>query len=250
MPGIISKPLSYYVDLLNNNIDFSIARYFDGEWNIITGRRELPHRTGGGHLYFPKLKKDLYDSVVSSHLHEHYYYGTWYRITSGDYTSQFCIKHNLKIKWYDGYIFHSSLMEGKIFPFIEALRKRKVIFIGPDSLRCTEKLFPIEHYVSIIERDCYMQKEDMIERTVNVAFPGAVVLVHASLAGKVVVYELYKVLQNDCTIIDTGSIWNIFCENSRMRGWWRKLKDNNPEKFQSIYNSNLGLNPDGSVRNS
>jgi len=242
MPSIERYTLEHYVRLINSNTNFSLARYFDGEWNIITGRRGLPDRTGGGHLYFPRLRRDLYESIVKPHTDPQYYYGTWYNIAlSGHYSSQFCIDNNVKIKWYNGYIMHSSSMEGQLFPLIKALRNREIIFVGPESLRNAESLFPIKHYIPIIERDCYTQKDDMVKRTIKVSTKDSVILVHASLAGKVVVYDLFKSLGTKCTIIDAGSIWNIFCDKANMRGWWKKLKDSNPKRFKLLYNSNLGI---------
>lgn len=221
-----------------------MARYFDGEWNSITARRQHPERTGGGHLYFPKLRDDLCQSILKPHQEECYIYGTWYAIESpGHFSHVFCKHNQIKIKWYDGYIFHDALMKGTLFPLIDALRKKSIIFVAPPSLREIDKsVFPIDHYVEIIERDCYLQKEDMIARTLRLKCRGKVISVHASLAGKVIVYELFKHLKDSCWIIDFGSIWNIFCEGTRLRGWWRQLLDKDPKRFHELVNLNLGIN--------
>jgi len=241
-PYIVNNELSHYVRLLNANIPFSMARYFDGEWNIITGRRGFPNRTGGGHLYYPQLANDLKQSVLNPHSSEQFYYGTWMNIAKPHFSRQFCLDNNIPITWYDGYIFHQALMEGKLFPLIDAMRRKEIVFIGPPSLREVEKcLFPCKHYVEIIERDCYVQKKFMIKEGIKYATKNCVIAVHASLGGKVIVYELFKHLKETCFIIDFGSIWNPFCEDSRMRGWWRKTMDNDMGKFYQLLKMNLGL---------
>ena len=239
---IADEPLKFYVDLMKEGKLFSMARYFDGEWNSITGRRGYPLRTGGGHTYFPALKNDLCESILKPHIHPLYFYGTWYAIQqSGNFSNVFCTHNDININWHNGYIYHDASMKGNLFPLIEQLRNKKIIMIGPDSLRSAEdRLFKYEHYIRTEDRDCYLQQDSLVDQTLDVAFDGCLIAVHASLAGKSIVYKLYSHLKDSCYIIDFGSIWNVFCPDAKPRGWWRKKLESDPRSYNNIISRNLG----------
>lgn len=206
-----SKPLDYYINLLKNDIKFSLTRWGDGEWNCAMGKTG---RNCDKHEYFPAMRNQLIDALIHD---RGYFKATWPLSEEmiGNNIKQirlFC--ENLGINlvgWHDASVIEYGATTGLIGPMIEQLEKMNFVIVSEPRKR---KL-SIKHvdFVEVPLVNCYLKKdiikEDIID-LVNYGYDNIVFGFSASMATNVIIDELYPIIGKDCWMIDFGSIWDPF----------------------------------------
>ena len=136
---ISNLPLSHYVSLLRDNKPFSFSRWGDGEWQCIMGKT---FTNADGSLFDNKLREDLLHVLENN---KPYYHGMLNIVFDRlDYVPA------TEIKWYDGDVMLRACLEGELWPMIEQIRKRTVMYIGNHRLtRLTDNFFDIKIYREI-----------------------------------------------------------------------------------------------------
>jgi len=92
-----TKDPIYFIDKLENDEYFSIARYNDGEWHCMRDREDRPKRSVVNcdkHRYFPELQQELLKAVTSEDNAKH----------SEDEKYFFQASLYWQPPWYDDYI--------------------------------------------------------------------------------------------------------------------------------------------------
>ncbi|MCU0608948.1 MAG: hypothetical protein MUF22_04175, partial [Chitinispirillaceae bacterium] len=150
--------LSILVDPLSRGEPVSFARYGDGEWEAILGH-------GGancdGHSYTPLLGEALRHSLLHP---KNYLYGIQPFACKclGKKIARFIRENNVSIPWINADILHDANLEGRLLPFINALRKSHCIIIGPQHLRSL-RLFPCAHFIEIPAKNCFDKHEQIMD---------------------------------------------------------------------------------------
>jgi len=231
----ISKgSLDYIVNKLKSGQHFSFARYGDGEWNAIKGKRGC---NCDKHDYFPEMGKRLKQTVERPINDPNYIYG-WQTETDllnrGDV--QDTIRNNLSgATLYDADIFHRASERGELFPLIEQLRKMNLVCIGPERL-VNSKLFAWEHYIKIPDVNCYTAIDRIMLSILEyrTEWDGdTVYCFSASMATEVIMIGLWQFIGKNNWMIDFGSLWEPYIGNKN-RKYHSRLT-------QEIINKNLGV---------
>ncbi|MBC8147443.1 MAG: hypothetical protein H8E98_05605 [Bacteroidetes bacterium] len=206
-----SKPLEYYIDLLRNDIKFSLTRWGDGEWNCAMG---VTGRNCDKHEYFPAMSTQLVAALIHD---KGYFKSTWP-------LSEEMIGNNIKkirrfcegiginlIGWEDASVIENSATNGDIIRMVDQLEKMNFVIVSEPRKR---KL-PIKYtdFIEVSPTNCYLEKdrirEDIIDM-VNYGYNDIVFGFSASMATNVIIDELYPIVGKDCWMIDFGSIWDPF----------------------------------------
>jgi len=190
-----------FIKKIENNEPFKLVRWGDGEWLMYfkTGR--------------PSAEYD-YDEEGANNLQKcldgDFYYGL-----------QETSKRRFNIperKWIDADIFHHASIEGKLYPLIEVLKKRKLVFIGSSNLRKIGKILPYDKFVEVPPRNCYKSKEWVKKELLRYGEPAVYCFCCAYLAN-ILIYELDI---PEATMIDFGSLFDAFT-NHPTRGYQNKM---------------------------
>jgi len=205
-----SKPLDYYINLLKNDIKFSLTRWGDGEWNCAMGKTG---RNCDKHEYFLAMKNQLVAALIYD---QGYFKATWplSEPMIGNNIKQirlFCENLGVNLTgWHDASVIECGATNGLMKPMVEQLEKMNFVIVS--ELR--KKKLPIKHvdFVEVPLINCYLQKDQIKDRTIEITekYKNPVFGFSASMATNVIVDELYPIIGKDCWMIDFGSIWDPF----------------------------------------
>lgn len=199
--------------------NFTMVRYQDGEWTCML--KIEPHFTNKIPKYGPEVDK-LGDDLLSIIKENPEYYisvsaGTFYE------RSALVWPYIKKIKnLFVGEIFRRKSVEEGLDDFIEALKGRKVIVVGPSWFGPLKELFDHIHIVSPLinakKEFIGFKEEEIIKLEKNVSEQidihkdeNPVVLYSCSIPAKIMSHNFYKKYGKNITQIDMGAIWDPYC---------------------------------------
>lgn len=201
-----NPPLSYYVNLLDTNQPFALSRFGDGEWAWML---DIPHVNEEGHGYFPEMASDLRISLERNHPYPFHYSMPELKLCHNqERIVEYC--KGLPVDWYDCSTFRRANVAGELYPLVEAMRKKKMVYVGPEHLDAF--IFLNLHYISYVntpKRNAY-EKKGSILRAIRYAVewekPDAIGFSAGPLAN-ILIDELWD---GSVTLIDFGSIWDPY----------------------------------------
>jgi len=205
--NIKSPGLKFYVDKINAGERFSFVRYGNGEWDCIL---ELYHRTRSGSQKFtPDLRDALRESLTVQRSGAYYtaMQSTSFleRIHILPQAEKWLAENGLYFHWHDGEVFTKASMKGELRSLIDALKKRRVVVVGPKWLA---KLPFANEFIPVSSRNCWTQVEDIKAQLIKIQ--NAVISFSAGPAAKVLIHYLQPVIGKSCWLIDFGSLWDPY----------------------------------------
>ena len=226
---IIHHPLAYYVDLLSTRTPFALSRWGDGEWSCILGDEG---ENCDGHSYFPKLGEDLRHILLKQRPYFHAIGPKAYG-DMGNRVNPWLDSHNISREWHYANTFLDASWHGELFPLIEQLQTKRVLYVGPRHLREVARAFPLVGFYEIPSKDCYLSYPsivDVVERSAWDLKPD-VIAISAGMTANVLVDSLWLRYGEDVTIIDFGSLFDIYCgvasrKYMQAQGWAKRIKVN------------------------
>lgn len=186
---------------------FALSRWGDGEWAAVLGKAGA---TVDGQTYTARLRDDLRAVLMDRPTYWLGMQGFAQRRMGGEIAA-WLSAHGLTFVWVDADLFARQSVTGHLQRFIDALRLRNVVFVGPEHLWAVSSLFPVRQYVVIPDHECY----DSIDRVLSATRramegrPAPVVLVSAGPAANVLIHRLWTEDQG-ATLIDCGSLWEPY----------------------------------------
>jgi len=224
---IIKKPLDFYVKKLKQNKPFAIARYGDGEWLTILGYSHL--HNSNGCVFSPELSAAM--GAVLQRQNE--YFHAILKIAKKerkvpdargnhkDYglsaIDAYIKTNGIKSNWYDGDIFLDEMLKGGLFPLIEQLREKRVMYVGNERLRGLNMrgigFFPYASFVQPPPKDAYTHKDEILTRVMADIVKKKIQVIgwSSGLAAKVFIDEVYMRFP-EITQIDFGSMFDGYFE--------------------------------------
>ena len=211
----ISKgSLGYIVNKLKAGQHFSFARYGDGEWKAIRGKKGC---NCDKHEYFPEMGKRLKQTIEKPINDPNYIYG-WQTqseiLKQGD--TQDTIRRYLSgAVLYVADVFHLASEAGELYPLIEQLRNMKLSIIGPKRLVNTIP-FPIMCTAEVPDKNCYESIESIKLKILDCHCRYQKDIVYcfsASMATEILMYDLWPILGKNNWMIDFGSLWEPYIGN-------------------------------------
>lgn len=204
--------IATYAKRLRENKPFSFVRYGNGEWDGILGTRK---RTGSRsqRLDVPGLRQDLQGSLILAPRSENYLLGMQNYMQKRPEWSK--VMHWLSVHaphlvWHNADVFHWASSRVELWPLIEELRKKPLVFIGPCFLRKLARRLPYVGFVEVRSRNCY-QDINQIRAAILEQPEPAVFCFSAGPTTKPLIQELFPVLGEESFLIDFGSLWDVYC---------------------------------------
>jgi hypothetical protein len=194
------------IDKIKNCENFSFARYGDGELNCMIGKQGA---NCDGHQYFDDLGKALAKAflnprgvrnsvqrMVREELNEQY---DW------DFTG-----------YPDADILHRASINGELDRFIDAIREREVVIVGPMHLAN----YWYDHFVAVPKTDAWLDKDRIQAELSKFINKDVVILYCCGMMAEVLIWENYH---EDITQIDCGSVFDPYV-GVKSRRYYHKLK--------------------------
>lgn len=196
---IVHKPIQWWADKIRNNEYFSLARFGDGEFNCMEGRKG---RNSNGCDYTPELREDLLRCAKAP------IYKGMQRITPDQFAR---VRHMIEGEWYDTEVFADELAVGGMKPFFDEIRKLPITVIGSADKRFVNGYLDYKAFVEIRPSNAHAEK-DRIVRSVLIRPKPGVYLFACGMAAGPIIAELHGKVPN-AFLIDIGHILDPFCGN-------------------------------------
>ena len=250
-------PLNWFVNQLKDNIHFTFSRYGDGEWLTILGF--YGKRNSNGCTFTKELSNDMRAAL---HRHNSYHHAILkiarrersvpYKGESvpygGSVIDKWLSDNNITLDWYNGDVLLEESLKGKLFPLIEQIREKRVLYIGNHRLRGLSMkgkgFFPYVSYVEPPPQNAHLVINDLIAKISTLIQKHKIDFVgwSSGLAAKVMIDEIYMRYPK-ITQIDFGSMFD---------GYFRPMQNVSPlgsrsyiRKGRYDWNNLLELNTKG-----
>ncbi|MCK4818363.1 hypothetical protein KA005_21515 [bacterium] len=208
MKGLIIRELGHYVNKLKKRESFGFARYGDGEWLTILGY--YGQKNSNGCTFTKELSEDLIRGIRKERSYDYSILRIAYRRSRRE-IKIWLKKQDIKIKWFLGDFLLKAGLDGKLYPLIQQLRERKILYVGPRHCRKVhDDFFPITAFIEPPPIDAHKKKAE-IERAIfdvldkmDIDFIGF----SSGLAGKVFIGDVWEYTNGEIPIMDFGSSWD------------------------------------------
>jgi hypothetical protein len=200
--------VQHYVNLLHTGKPFGLARYGDGEWRCILG--EIGGKNSNGCTFTEEICDALRKVLHKNSSYEH----AVLRIARdklGKRIGNFLSLNGIKVEWTIGNTFLDESFKGKLWPLIAALRKRKIVYVGPEYLRPIKDIFfKYVAYVEIPPIDAYKEQGRIIPEMLHAVEQHEANLVGFSAGHHKHLFAeaLWKHFNEQVSFIDFGCIWD------------------------------------------
>jgi hypothetical protein len=220
---VLKLPTAELVIKLKARIPFTYSRWGDGEWMTITGF--IGMRNSNGCTFTNALRQDFikvlkrnnpyYHTVLRVGLRERpVFYEGKDRPYGRTVIDKFIADNELgDVTWYDGDTLLADMLNGQLFPLIEQVRERRVLYVGNKRLRGLNMrgvgFFPYVTYVEPPPTNSHDDKARILNevfaavRKYKIDFIGW----SAGMAAKVFIDETFMEFP-DVTQLDFGSTFD------------------------------------------
>ena len=238
MTKLFAPGIEYYVRRIKQGEPFSFQRYHDGEWKAIV--------PGAAPLFFPpqqivwSIEKEctiLRNTVLNCHRHPNYLMSMFTEIVLPAYR---CVREWIAanapwIKWHNDKVFQKAALGGRLFPFVQAIRRQSlpVVIVGPQYL--SRMPLNIAHHIvtpGVKTWPKLWYERGEIKKEILALGKPAFISFSAGMAVNVLIHELWPVIGQHSYMIDVGSLWDGLC-GRRNRGWHNRLGKRNI--WKSLY---------------
>lgn len=191
-----------YAVLVRSGVPFAQANYGDGEWACILGHQ-------GGNVNGEAYTVETRDALTRTLLEP---VGMWCGTNPGKklalQVDAWLKKHRPEVTWLDKEILPSANVNGKLAPFLEAVRERTVVLVGPLHLTALppEVFVPVAHVVVPDGRACAVAS-GTAEKVERLAEDGSLVLFASGMASNIVIHALWPEMEiRGVTLLDIGAL--------------------------------------------
>jgi len=186
--------LQFFIDKIQNGEPFRFLRFGDGEFWCANGEKKMIGKNEHG--VFPAITEDI--RYILSHLKKEHYNG----LQPLSLTIPHLVKWIPEWDWCNADVFHEASIEGKLQPFFEALKGKKVVIVSSQKMMKIKPIIDYYDFITVKPQDCYIQKAKVLKWIE--AFPPKTIFLFA--ASRLSVPAIYHSTRDDCTFIDVGSL--------------------------------------------
>lgn len=189
---------------------FSFARYGDGEFNAVFGKKG---QNCDGHQYFPDMGAKLKEILETR---PKYMMGIQPLALTIMEQDKLDWLMGLKINWVDSDVLHNANIEGTLDKFLYALKGKKILMVAPDHLGAYKDLKFV--HLRIPEKDCWLNYTKIVMAIEERIDKFDVILYCASMMTECLINRF----AGRITQIDCGSIFDPYV-GKMSRSYHRKL---------------------------
>lgn len=219
------KPL-YILDFvrrIETEPGFSFARISDGGFFCILGRKGVncdnsPYSTAQAQALIAMMKDETITHGITS------------IALSMTKAAEWLVEKGLEVDWYDADVMNKASDDGHLLPFIEALRKRRSLLVGPAHL---DKLagFPITTHIVCHPTQAFEEVDELEQEIIfrEDRDRSDVILLSAGQGASPTLVSRLHAHFPKLTIIDTGSLFDpyvhIFSRSGHKKRGWDRYKE-------------------------
>lgn len=215
----------FYARLLAHGEPFVFSRWGDGEWEGMLQKRTPVSVTAShlsevetlglgqncdGHLYYFDMCDALRGLLLDQHAHPdpRVFHGLlkiarrMYEPAISDILPGF--------QWVDGDVLLEDFIYGKALPFFQALRTRRLLYVGPERMKGLTAYLPIARWVTCPLKNAWLEIDALVSEVATYATPQDVIGLSCGPAAKVLAMRLHQ-LRPDVTLVDFGSMFDGVC---------------------------------------
>lgn len=206
-------PVSWFVNELEKGNPFSFTRFGDGETLVFLG--DTGWQNCDGCVPTEALQADMRQVLENNYPYKHAALNVA-RTNLGNRAKDYFEQNRVEVDWYSGDNLLTAALAGRLFPFVDQLRHKRVLMVGQPFLKeLPEKGFfrPVYFYCNVPARNAHTRKTVILQTVTDLVdrFEIDVVLWSLGFYANVFVDELWPVMGNEVTHIDCGSMWDGFC---------------------------------------
>ena len=205
---LIRRDLSHYVAKLRKRKSFGLARYGDGEWLTIFG--EYGRKNSNGCTFTKELAEDLICGIEKEHKYDYGMLRISYR-KMRSVIEMWLEERVIDTEWVLGDFILRANIDGELYPLIEQLRNRKILYVGPRHCRDLHPdFFEIAAFVELPPTDAHLEKT-RIEQEMFTALDRQdidFIGFSSGLAGKVFMSDVWEYTNDEVPFLDFGSSWD------------------------------------------
>jgi len=202
------------VKKLEKGKPFTFVRYGDGEWRCILG---YGGKNCDGHQYMPELKLALEEAVCSD---DGVIWGMQRKAVKDLNVAlmDYLAVNKIDRAWYDSDCLHKANIKGRLWPFVKALKTKRVLVVGPMHLGTSSLEF--EQLIDVPKVDCFKKVDGVFKRVLDACKWCEVILFSSSMMTNVLQHRLWPLIGDKITMIDCGSMWDGYA-GFKSRGMFR-----------------------------
>lgn len=201
--------LSDIVDQLRAGTPVAFSRWGDGEWSAILGKSG---QNCDGHAYTTELLRDLTQVLEARPT---YYLGLQNAALRryGPEIEVWLAVRKLDLPWVPADLWHQASIKDQLEPFLEVLRAREVILVGPLRVVGHDLPFPRTGTVLVPLVNCHTEVDQVVNKVELFlsASPQAIVVLSASMSANVIIHRVHQQYP-DATLLDLGSLWEPYVD--------------------------------------
>jgi hypothetical protein len=219
-------PLKWFVNQLKDGQPFTFARYGDGEWLTILGFYGM--KNSNGCTFTEALSDDMRVVLKRQNPYHHAILKIARRERpvpfngvptpyGGPVIDQWLVDNDISLDWYNGDVLLEESLKGNLFPLIEQIRERRVLYVGNERLRGLNMrgkgFFPYYAYVEPPPQNAHKMKDRLLKLIFRAIKRHKIDFIgwSSGLAGKVLIDEVYM-RYPEITSLDFGSLFDGYFE--------------------------------------
>ena len=202
------RDLIYYVNKLHDHESFGLARYGDGEW--LTILEYYDQKNSNGCTFTRELSKDLCRVIRKKYEYDYSILQIAIRRLRSE-IEPWLAKEKIDIKWFQGDVLLNANLHGRLYPLIEQLRKRKILYVGPEHCRdLHDEFFEIRAFIQPPSINAHIVKERIEHEIFDILDNNDIDFIGFSsgLASKVFIGDVWEYSNGEIPIMDFGSMWD------------------------------------------
>jgi len=228
-------PLSDYTEKIEKGEVFSVVRYGDGEWFSILQCSRRPCNSDH-HRYYKALGEEL---AVLLHGPQKYDFGfgpVTFKSIGGNRVPKYLAEQKIERDWICASIFARAAIQRKVLPFLQALQKKPLVFVGPDRIRPAAKLLKATHFVPVPLVNAYTELHRVAEQTLQALEQTpkpAVCSIAMGIPAALLVEKIHQRFGDEVWGLDIGSIYEPLV-GVAVRAYHRELLQKYPGYIRSL----------------
>lgn len=222
------RGIQHFESLIEKEIPFAFPRYGDGEWSSILGH---PGENCDGVQYTEKLRNSLMKTLISPCLQDTYFYGMLavaFQFHQSD-IEKFVSKHKLQMTWTDATFLVATNRRGGFAGFLDTLRKRSMLYIGPKYLRKLPEVLGlrINYFIEVPEKTAFESREAIRKEILSQAGKADFIGFSTGPLSKWLIWVLFPDIGDKYTLFDFGSVFDGYVGHAsrkyQKRKTWAKM---------------------------
>jgi glycosyl transferase family 25 len=220
LSSFADQRLEEFTQMINNNVQFSIIKFGDGEMRNMTSTNENEHNCDGCN-YFKSLGLELIKAYIFFLRDKNTFINKWH---SHVYLIQEAIEEKYthsdnKFVFYD-LLVHKSPFNPVLINFFKSVKRSKRIKVYISNVAMIKALIPvldIQLGIIVPEINCYLHKDAVYKsaiETLHKVGPNAIILFSCGMFSKVLAHKLMASFPNN-TYLDIGSTFDGLIKFSR-----------------------------------